>query len=364
MKAFVTGGSGFLGSRLIPQLIEKGYVVRALARSEQSAAKVKALGAEAVMGDILDPSSLHAGIVGSDIVFHLAAWYKTGGSDWMQAESINVNGTRNVLTIAHECGVPKIIYTSTIAIFGDTKGVVVDENYVPPNGPFLTEYNRTKWMAHYRVALPLIAQGAPIIIIMPGLIYGPGDPSLMGQFMRRFYKRQMPALPGPELTLTWAHVDDIAAGHILAAEKGKIGESYLLTGPAIPMGDMVTFWSRLTGIPAPSVKVPAKMLRPLAPIAGMVEKRVELPAMFSQEAIATLSATYIARSDKARNELGWKPRPPHAGMLETFAWLREEEGEISQNAMRRQFALFTLALAVILFVLWIFRQDKASQSDT
>ena len=356
MKAFVTGGSGFLGKYLVPMLIERGYKVCALARSEQSAGILRGLGAEVVRGDILNPQSLHAGIAGSDVVFHLAAWYKLGNADQANAESINVNGTRNVLTIATELGVPKIVYTSTIAVFGDTGGVMVDETHVPPEGPFLTEYDRTKWMAHYRVALPLIAKGAPIVIVQPGLLYGPGDTSSMGKMMRMFFKGQMPAIPAPELTVTWAHVEDAAEGHILAAEKGKIGESYILAGPAIPLGEMVGFWSRITGIPAPRVKVPARAVRPFAPVAGIIESKIDLPDLFSREAMLSSGATYIARSDKARNELGWQLRPPQAGMLETFDWLAQHEKPLIVYQRQRKIAGIILSIAFTLFSLWLLQQ--------
>jgi nucleoside-diphosphate-sugar epimerase len=354
MKAFVTGGSGFLGQHVVRKLIKRGYSVFGLARSERSADMLAALGATIVHGDITGTASMREGMRGSDVVFHLAGWYKLGAPDWTEAETLNVRGTRNVLRLAHELGVPKIIYTSTVTVLGDTRGKLVDETYFQ-GGPFLSEYDRTKWLAHYKVALPLIEKGAPIIIVMPGVAYGPGDTSFAAEMMRRFY-RGIPVLPGPSTTVTYAHVEDIAEGHILAAEKGKIGQSYLLTGPAIPLGEMVDFWAHLTGKSAPTVRIPAELLRPLAPLIGTISSIVPLPSLFGQEATATLGATYMASSDKARAQLGWQTRPLQTGMLETFAWIAETEAQRTPSPARtreRQMASLALSTAFFLFLAWL-----------
>ena len=355
MKAFVTGGSGFIGQHVVRKLIERGYEVAALARSAESQAIVEGLGATAVPGDITDVASMRPGMEGSDIVFHIAAWYKLGAPDWMRAEAINVGGTRKVLRLAHELSVPKIIYTSTVAVFGDTKGELVDETFYQ-DGPFLTEYDRTKWLAHYKVALPLIEKGAPITIVMPGVVYGPGDASSIADMMRIFY-RGLPVVPGPELTVTYAHVEDVAEGHLLAAEKGKIGESYILAGPAIPLGEMIDFWAHLTGRRAPSLRIPAAYLRPLAPVVGAVESIAPLPPTFSREAVDSLGATYMARADKARAELGWQTRPLHTGMLETLAWIAETETAQKKTAVsparEQTIAKLALTAAFVLFLAWL-----------
>lgn len=352
MKAFVTGGSGFIGQHVVKKLIERGYDVHALARSEQSTAVLQSLGCTVVPGDITDVASMRPGMAGSDVVFHIAAWYKLGSDDWMKAEAINVGGTRKVLRLAVELGIPKIIYTSTLAVFGDTQGQLVDETYYK-GGPFLTEYDRTKWLAHYKVALPLIEKGAPIIIVMPGAVYGPGDTSTVADTMRQFY-RGMPALPGPQTTLTYAHVEDIAEGHLLAMEKGKPGESYILAGPAVPLGEMVDFWGYLTGKPAPLLRVPANFVKPFAPLVGAVSKPLSLPAAYSRDTMTILDATYIARSDKARAELGWTTRPLQTGMLETFKWIEETEATYTKEPDReKQAAALAVFAASILFILWL-----------
>ncbi len=357
MKAFVTGGSGFIGQHVLHNLVARGYEVHALARSERSAAMVRGLGATPVPGDITDTASMRQGMAGSDVVFHLAAWYQIGSPDWMEAEAINVGGTRRVLRLAQELTIPKIVYVSTVTVFGDTKGELVDETYFK-GGPFLTEYDRTKWLAHYKVAVPMIEEGAPIIIVMPGFVYGPGDTGFAGQMMRMFY-RGIPALPGPETTLTYTYVEDAAEGIVLAAEKGRVGESYILAGPAIPLGEMVDFWAHLLGRRAPSVRIPGSALRPLAPIVGAASSVAPVPPSFSEESTRVLGATYMARSDKARAELGWKTRPLQTGMLETFKWIEATELPASTTYVReKQLAALVLMGTAVLLLLWFLGQKR------
>jgi dihydroflavonol-4-reductase len=364
MIAFVTGGTGFIGRRLVRGLVEGGYQVRALARSPRSAAVLAELGATAVPGNILDEASLQAGIQGSDVVFHLAAAYPGRGASWPRVEIVNVDGARNVLRLAHALGVPKIIYASTVNVFGDTHGQSVHEDYFYA-GPFRNEYARTKWLAHYKVALPLLEKGAPIVIVLPGGVYGPGDCGFLAEAMRFFY-RGVPFAPGPETILTYAYVDDVAQGFMLAAARGKVGESYILAGPAIPLGEMMDFWAHLTGRPAPPARVPAGVLRPLAPLMEAVESFVGIPAVFSPQALSILGTTSIARSDKARAELGWQTRPLQTGMLETFEWIAETEEAAGETAVAdlrlRQAA--SLALAAGLFLTWRFtRRRRRSASN-
>jgi nucleoside-diphosphate-sugar epimerase len=241
-----------------------------------------------------------------------------------------------------------------VVVFGDTKGELVDETFYQ-GGPFLTEYDRTKWLAHYKVAVPLIEKGAPIIIVLPGAVYGPCDTSFVADMMRLFF-RGLPVIPGPELTVTYAHVEDVAEGHILAAEKGKVGESYILAGPAIPLGEMVDFWAHLTGRRAPSLRIPSAYVRPFAPVMGALESILPLPPTFSREAVISTGAAYMTRSDKARTELGWQNRPLQTGMLETLAWIAETEAERGETAVfprEKQIAGVALAAAFTLFLAWL-----------
>ncbi len=361
MKAFVTGGTGFLGRNLISKLLVRNYQVTALVRREQDGASMQAIGVQPVLGDITQQDSMRAGMRGSDVVFHVAGWYKIGASDKHMAEKINVDGTRNVLELAFELGIPRIIYTSTVAVFGDTHGLLVDENYSMPEPRFLTEYDRTKWLADYTVAQPLVEKGAPIVTVMPGAIYGPGDPSLVGDLMKRFYLGQLAIFPAPELKLTLAHVEDIAEGHILAAEKGKPGERYILAGPAMRLADLTKIWADVTGRPAPILNVPPQYLQPFGPLIGALETWIPLPELFSSEAIAILDASYLARSEKAREELGWQTRPLREGMRETFDWLAKTIKLPAESpATRRNAAGWILGAALGLLLVWLVARWRRS----
>jgi len=362
MKAFVTGGTGFIGRAVVRKLIERGYQVQALARAESGAAMLRAMGAAVTIGDIIDRESMREGMRGSDIVFHIAAVYDFTPDGIARSESINIGGTHNVLELAFDLGVPRIVYTSTVAIFGDTKSEVPDETYYA-GGPFLSEYDRTKWLAHYEVAEPLIAQGAPIIIVMPGAVYGPGDNSWLVDMMRLFYRGMLPVLPGPETVLTFAYIDDIAEGHILAAEKGRIGESYILAGPAVPLGEMVDFWAQLTGKPRPAARIPARFARGLAPITARAQPALSLPQAFSGALFRTLGASYAGRSDKARAELGWRPRPIQAGMLETFEWIAATEPASTGEREKRVAGVILVAAVALLFIWLVGRNRPRSVSD-
>lgn len=361
MKAFVTGGTGFIGRHVIRKLLDRGDEVTALVRSEIDANAMRALGVNPVRGDILERESMRTGMEGSDVVFHIAGWYKIGDPNPAKGQRINVDGTRNVLELAYELGISKIIYTSTVAVFGDTHGQLVHEGYIMADQPFVSQYDRTKWLAHYAVALPLIEKGAPITIVMPGGVYGPGDPSLVGELMRRFYLGQFPVLPGPDFKFTYAHVEDIAEGHILAATKGKPGESYILAGPAIALGDAVKIWADVTGHPAPLLGVPARFLQPFAPLMSSLSTIISLPPTFSEEAIKILGASYIARSDKAREELGWETRPMRHGFQETFEAIAKTLPEPrTAPLVQRQAAGIALGAALGLLVMWLITRRRRS----
>ncbi len=359
MKAFVTGGTGFVGQRVVRKLIGRGYEVTALVRSEESANLLTEMGSRVSFGDITERASMRNGMQGSDVVFHLAAQYAIGAVDREQMEIINVGGTRKVLRLAQELEVPRIIYTSTVNIFGDTKGKYVDENYYN-DGPFLTEYDRTKWLAHYKVAVPMIEKGVPITIAMPGPAYGPGDQSILADMMRMFY-RGFPIVPGPDTVLTFTHVDDVAEGLLLALEKGRVGETYILTGPAIPLGEIVDFWAQLTGKSAPPLRVPATLVRASAPFADLAGPFTDIDSVFSKEGASLIGATYMTRSDKARKELGWQTRPLQLGMLETFEWIAATEDERPSRTIQvreQKLALFVLIAAFMLLLAWLFSRRR------
>ena len=356
MNLFITGGSGFLGRRMVRNLVDQGHQVIALVRSTESAAVVEGLGATAVLGDITQRESMREGMHGVDAVFHMAAWHDMGSQDWRMAELTNVSGTRNVLSLAHELEIPRIVYTSTTELFGDTQGVLADESYYT-EAPLINHYERTKWQALYQVVLPLIKKGAPIVTVMPGFIYGPEDPSFLGDLMARFYFDELPfpILPGPSTKFAYTHVDDVVAGHLLAWEKGEVGARYILAGTAVSLGELVEFWARWLGKRPPMAHLTRSFLQLISPILHGLSGWVSLPLILSAEATAKMGATYLADATKAKQELGWSSRPLSDGMLATFEYIaRHKQRPASVTPSPEQkVARVALATAVIVAVIWV-----------
>ncbi len=358
MKAFVTGGSGFIGTHVVRNLIARGDEVIALARSEKSAKKLEALGANVVRGDLTNPEdkgAMQAGMRGADVVYHLASWYEIGVQDQIKMALINVEGTRNVLDLAYKLGVPKIVYASSVVVFGDTKGRLVDESFYQA-GPFKSVYHRTKWQAHYKVVVPFIEKGAPIVVVMPGAVYGPHDHSLIGFLMRLFYQEALPVLPGANMMLSYVYVEDVAYGIIQAVDRGKIGESYLLTGPSLTLKEAAILWAEVTGKRPPLIGIPGEILQPLAPILGALNRAIKLPTALTDETLRLLKTTYIARSDKAREQLGWRPRPLREGLRETFAWIAATTPP--PDPRKRKAAGLALATALFILLVWLLTRKR------
>ena len=322
MRYFITGATGFIGGRVARLLVAAGHEVVALVRTPGKAAPLVELGVEVVEGDLTDRESMRAPMTGVDGVFHIAAWYKVGARDASMAERINVEGTRNVLTLMQELGIPKGVYTSTIAVFSDTKGRMVDETY-RYDGPHLSTYDRTKWEAHYEVALPMMEAGLPLVVVMPGLVYGPGDTSAVAETFRQYLRGRLPALP-LATRYCWAHVDDVARGHVLAMEKGRPGESYILAGPPHTLTEAFELAERITGRKAPRIRLGPGVMRGMAKVASFAEKVLPLPPSYTSESLrVTAGVTYIASNEKARRELGYDPRPLEEGLPETLEALEE-----------------------------------------
>jgi nucleoside-diphosphate-sugar epimerase len=315
-RYFVTGATGFIGGEIVKQLIGRGHQVVALVRSPERATMLKALGVEMHAGDITDRETLKAPMTGTDGVFHVAAWYKIGVKEPL-ADQINVDGTRNVLRAMRTLGIPRGVYTSTVAVFSDTKGAVPDETY-RYDGPHLSHYDRTKWIAHYRVALPKIEEGLPLSIVMPGLVYGPGDTSGMHTALVDLLRGRLPMTPA-RTAFCWAHVEDTARGHILAMEKGTPGEAYIIAGPRHTFEEAFDLAARLASVRAPMLHPGPHAMRGLAMLMSVAGRFVNLPPAMTPEALRVLAGTtYFGSNEKAVRELGFTARPLEEGMAQTL----------------------------------------------
>jgi nucleoside-diphosphate-sugar epimerase len=318
VKCFVTGATGFIGGRLARRLRAEGHEVTALVRSPGQAGDLAGLGMALRAGDITDAARVRAAMQGADRVFHLAAWYKVGARDRSMAWKINVDGTRNVLQAMRELGIPKGVYTSTLAVFSDTGGRVVDESYRPTLLHWLSEYDRTKAAAHFEVALPLMEAGLPLVIVQPGLNYGPGDTSATRDTFIQYLKGKLPLVPRGT-AFCWAHVDDTVDAHLRAIERGRAGESYIVAGPPHTLAEAMDLAERITGVRAPRLRPGPAAMRALAAVVGALERVVPIPETMASETLrVTAGATYLGTHAKARRELGFDPRPLEVGLRETL----------------------------------------------
>jgi nucleoside-diphosphate-sugar epimerase len=313
MKYFVTGATGFVGGVLAKKLRKLGHDVHASVRDPEKAKDLQAIGVKLFRGDVTEKESMREGMQGVDRVFHVAGWYKIGVKDKSDGERVNVQGTRNVLELMQELNIPKGVYTSTCAINSDTRGKMVDETY-HFHGKHLSEYDRTKARAH-EVAKEFIAKGLPLVIVMPGLIYGPGDTSSLRTSIIDFLNGKLPMLP-TQTAFCWAHVDDIAQGHILAMEKGVPGQAYIIAGEPYRIADAFQLASEFTGRRAPMI-VPYQIIKALSVLVKPFDSL--LPESYTSEGLRVVAGvTYWGDNSKAKRELGYNPRPLREGWGETL----------------------------------------------
>lgn len=314
MKYFLTGATGFVGGVLAQKLRQQGHEVIAIVRTPAKAANLAKIGVQLQQGDITDKESLRAPMIGVDGVFHVAGWYKIGTPDKQEGQRINVQGTRNVLELMQELAIPKGVYTSTLAVNSDTHGVAVDERY-HFTGQHLSVYDQTKADAH-KVADHFIAQGLPLVIVQPGLIYGPGDAGPSHDAFVQFLQRKLPMLP-QKTAYSWAHVADVVDAHIAAMEKGNSGENYFICGPTHTLIEGMQLISKLSGVPAPKLTAPPALLKTMSALTGLIEPFVTLPSTYTAEYLrVSAGVTYIGQNFKARRELGFNPRPLEDGLRE------------------------------------------------
>lgn len=320
MKVFLTGGTGFIGGRIAERLRERGDEVSALVRSPGKAEELEAAGCHLFPGDLSDLASIRAGMEGCTAVIHSAALYEVGirAKDRPAMRAANVDGTANVLRTALDLSIPRIVYVSTINAFGNTEGAVVDENYLH-KGRYVSAYDETKHLAH-KVAVDLIQNhGLPAIIVQPGSVYGPGDRSTTGLAFRMFLDGKMPAKTLLGAGVNMLHVDDAVAGIILALDKGRDGEAYVLGGTIGRLEDEIDTAARLTGKKAPRFTVPIWALRMLTPVWPVVGKAMGMPPNLGELITAGHpDVTYWASDAKARDELGYSPRELEEGLRQTL----------------------------------------------
>jgi dihydroflavonol-4-reductase len=318
VKAFVTGATGFIGGHVARLLRERGDDVVALVRNPGKAGELRELGCELIEGDLASEEAIRRGVEGAEAAFHVGAVYKVGipKSQHEAMYDSNVRGTERVLDAAIEAGVPRIVYVSTVAVFGNTGGEVVDESYRRAGDDFTSYYDETKFRAH-EVAEDRIAKGAPIVIVQPGGVYGPDDHSELGNVIDQTAKGKLPAKMFPEGGFMLCHVEDIAKGILLAHDKGQIGEAYILSGEKRTLGQVIDETAAIAGRKPPRFTMPAAMLKASAPLGPVIGPLMGFPPNLRELIKTSHNVTYWATDEKARRELGFEPRDLDTGLRQT-----------------------------------------------
>lgn len=326
MRVFLTGGTGFIGRRLTERLLARGWQVTALVRRPDSpeAQELAALGAALARGDVTERESLRAPMQGADIVVHNAGIYDLAPDRAGQARmrAVNVDGTANTLGLAAELGVPRIVHVSSVVAFGPTGPELRDETYqraVPPS----SLYEATKTEAH-AIAAGLQRRGAPVIIVCPSQVIGPGDHSDWGFFQRLHVRGLMlPAGWAAEAIHTMTHVDDVAEGIALAAERGRPGGCYILAGEALRVREVMGIWASHPGGLRVQIWLPQWLAMAVATMAEPILRLLGLPVFLSREAVRGLASHLHYSGARAREELGATFRGQSQMWAETLAAERE-----------------------------------------
>ncbi|HEV7399591.1 MAG TPA: NAD-dependent epimerase/dehydratase family protein [Solirubrobacterales bacterium] len=321
MKVFVTGGTGFIGGEVVRQLRARGDEVACLVRTPAKATKLTELGCELVSGDLGDAEALRKGMEGCDALIHAAAMYEVGipAKQHPAMYEANVRGTERVLQAALEAKVAKVVYVSTVGIFGNTHGKVVDESYEHPGKEFTSYYEETKLEGHKIAKRMMSEDGLPGVIVQPGGVYGPGDTSQIADLLKEFFAGRLFMLPFPDLGICLTHVEDIAAGILLALDKGTVGETYVISGPATTMREAVETMASLSGRKAPKRALPTPVMKALTPVGPLVGKLMGQPPNLRELISSADGVTFWASHEKASRELGYSPRGMDVGMRDTLA---------------------------------------------
>lgn len=328
MRCFVTGASGFIGANLVRELHLAGHSVRALLRQGSDLRGLRGVPVERVEGDLEDASAIAAGLKQCDWCFHVAASYHLWLRDYAPMYLANVEGTRRVLESARAAGCSRMVYTSTVGCIGlprSANGTVMptDETASTSEGQMTNHYKRSKWQAE-QVALEFVRKGYPIVIVNPSAPIGPCDvkPTPTGQVIVDFLNGKMPGYV--DTGLNWVHVRDVAQGHILAAEKGRAGERYILGNVEgnWTMRETFDVLQEMTGIPAPKMRVPLVVALLAAYVSEGMAKLTGRPPRAPLAGVRMAKYKMFFNPAKAVRELGLPQTPPRQAFAEAIEWFR------------------------------------------
>lgn len=325
MKALVTGATGFVGSAVARSLLAAGHTVRVLVRPASDRRNLDGLAVEAVVGNLTEEASLRTACAGCDALFHVAADYRLWTRNPQAMMAANVDGTRNILRAAMDAGVSRIVYTSSVATLGvRPDGQSADEETPATLADMIGPYKRSKFLAEEAVLEMVVGDGAPVVIVNPSAPIGPYDikPTPTGRMIVEAAAGRMPAYVDTGLNVV--HVDDVAAGHLAAFERGGIGERYILGGENLTLRQILVAIAAISGGRGPLFRVPHGLI---LPIAYAAEAWTRLTG--GEEPFATVDGVRMARKkmfftcEKAVRQLGYAPRPAGEALADAIRWFRQ-----------------------------------------
>jgi dihydroflavonol-4-reductase len=325
MTTLVTGATGFLGSAVARALLDRGETVRVLVRRESDRRNIDGLDVEPVEGDLNDPQSLRDAVKGCRALYHAAADYRLWARDPDQLYETNVTATRNLLLLASQAGVERIVYTSSVATLGrEPSGRPADEQTPVTIDDMTGHYKRSKFLAEEDVNRLIRDEKIPVVIVNPSTIIGPRDirPTPTGRMVEEAARGNIPAFVDTGLNVV--HVDDVAAGHVQAFDHGQIGERYVLGGENMMLREILAEIAALVGRAPPRIRLPRAAVLPIAYLAEFAARirGSTVEPLVTVDGIKMSKTFMFFSSDKAKEAIGYSPRPAREALADAVAWLR------------------------------------------
>jgi dihydroflavonol-4-reductase len=322
--AAVTGATGHLGNVLVRELLRRGKRVKALVQPDDDCRALAGLDVDVTRGDVLRPETLVPAFAGAELVFHLAGVVSISSLDVARVRSVNVEGTRNVVDASRRAGVRRLVYTSSVHAFTEpAKGGVLSESsgYDPALAP--GDYGKAKAAAS-RIVLEAVRGGLDAVIVNPVAVLGPYDYRLseMGELIRMYARQAVPA--GVDGRYDFVDVRDVATGHLLAAERGRTGESYLLSGARMTVREVMRILAEESGRRPPAFFLPLRVAAGIAAFAPVFEKLTGRRALLTPYSVHTISIDFEIRDGKAREELGYASIPVERSLRDAWAWMKTD----------------------------------------
>src|SRR5258706_6290791 len=322
-RVLVTGASGFVGSAVAHALAARGYAVSALLRSSSKRTNLAGLACEIVEGDMADAQSMMRELDGVRYLFHVAADYRLWARDPQEIIRNNLEGTRNVMNAARICGTERIVYTSSVATLKPLAGRAADETSRLEAHEAIGAYKQSKIAAQLLVETMIAEESLPAVIVSPSTPVGPRDirPTPTGRIIVEAASGRIPAFVDTGLNVV--HVDDVAQGHILALERGRIGQNYILGGQDVALQELLGVIAQFAGRQPPRVRLPRQPLFPLAYAAEAIARLTGKEPFITADGLRMAKHRMFFSSARAERELGYKARPYASGVKDAILWFRQ-----------------------------------------